>query len=118
MTDETTKRGPGRPATRNKPHEGTERAIKGGKLDGRTKASKQIKQSIEEVRNDPVSAAKAELEKDIAESKLMKELIVGYIANNADILTPDEMYQMIQRLTTLQSNSVRAYTTLIEALEG
>lgn len=116
MTD-TTKRRPGRPTTRNKPHEGTDRAIKSGKLDGRTKAAKQIKQSIEDFQRDPIGHVKAALERDVAVNKLMKDLIVGYVANNAAILTPDEVCEMLKRLTGLQESSVRAYNSLLSAVE-
>jgi hypothetical protein len=48
----------------------------------------------------------------------MKELIVGYVANNADTLAPDEMCEMLKRLSGLQESSVRAYNSLLSAVEG
>ncbi|KAB1443077.1 hypothetical protein [Pseudodesulfovibrio senegalensis] len=116
MTDDI-KRGPGRPPTRNKPHEGTERAIRSGKLDGRTKAAKKIKQHTEDFRQDPIAHVTAELEDDVAVNKLLKDMLVGYIANNVDKLTPDEMGQLLQRLSVIQTCSVRAYNSLLDVVE-
>ncbi len=118
MTNDITKRGLGRAATRNRPHEGTQRAIKGGKLDGRTKAAKLIKQNAEDFQRDPIAHVKAALERDVAVNKLMKELIVGYVASNSDKLTPVEMCEMLKRLSGLQESSVRAYNSLLSAVEG
>lgn len=117
MTNETTTYGPGRPTTRNKPHEGTERAIKSGKLDGRTKTAKQIKQNTEDFQRDPIAHVKAALERDVAVNKIMKELIVGYVANNAETLTSDEICELLKRLSGLQESSVRAYNSLLSAVE-
>lgn len=117
MTNGITQCAPGRPVTRNKPHEGTERAIRVGKLDGRTKAAKQIKQNTEDFQLDPIAHVKAALERDVAVNKLMKELIVGYVASNSDKLTPVEMCEMLKRLSGLQESSVRAYNSLLSAVE-
>lgn len=107
----------GRPATRMKPNEQLLRALQTHKLDGRTKPAKQIKQNIEDFRADPRGTMKADLENDAAVNMLMKEVIAGYLINNADALQPDEMSDLLKRLNACQSTTIRAYTAVITSEE-
>ena len=107
----------GRPPTRMKPNEQLLRALQTHKLDGRTKPAKQIKQNLEDFRADPMGTIKADLENDAAVNMLMKEVIAGYLINNADALQPEELSDLLTRLNACQSTTMRAYTALVTAEE-